>query len=253
MTMSKPDNNAHPINTVLFDLDGTLVDTAPDLATTLNLLLQENNRAPLPYDQIRPVVSNGAMALVQLGFGDLYRADDTTAIEPLRQRFLEIYSQNLCQATRLFPGMAELLNQIEQQGLLWGVITNKPARFTEPLLKALGIAARAACIISGDSARRRKPHPEPMLMACELIGVESATCVYVGDAERDIAAGLGVGMQTLVARFGYISTDVNPDQWQAHAIIDSPQAIMTWVELYNQDIASERPNQQIDNTTQSNQ
>ncbi len=220
-----------PINTVLFDLDGTLADTAPDLAITLNLLLQEKNRPPMAYEQIRPVVSNGAMALVKLGFGDLQDEDET---ETLRQRLLEIYSQNLCQGTQLFPGMAELLASIEHQGLYWGVITNKPARFTEPLLAALGIATRAACIISGDSARRRKPHPEPMIMACEQIGVVPAACVYIGDAQRDIAAGLGVGMKTLVAQFGYISANDNPDDWQAHAIIDSPQAIMRWVEQYNQ-------------------
>lgn len=226
-------DNPKKLNTVLFDLDGTLADTAPDLAATLNLLLHENNQPPLAFDQIRPFVSHGALALVTLGFG--LTAEDPH-FDTLRQRFLELYSAHLCVATVLFPGMDELLAQIEQQSLHWGVITNKPAQFTEPLLSALGLADRAACIISGDSASKRKPHPEPMLMACNQIGVNPGNCLYVGDAERDIAAGLSVGMQTLVARFGYIGANDKPDQWQAHGIIDTPVAIMDWLHRYNQTI-----------------
>jgi phosphoglycolate phosphatase len=225
------------LDTILFDLDGTLADTAPDLARTLNLLLIERNTPPLPFDQIRPHVSNGAAALVTLGFS---LESNAPGFDELRQRFLELYTANLCRGTTLFPGMAELLQQIEQQSMRWGVITNKPARFTEPLMKALGIAARAACIISGDSASKRKPDPEPMLLACSQIGVEPGNCLYIGDARRDIDAGLNAGMQTLVANFGYIGTHDSPADWQAHGIIETPLAIMDWLQQYNRNLNNKR-------------
>jgi len=218
------------LDTILFDLDGTLADTAPDLALTLNLLLQENARASLPFPLIRPHVSHGATALVKLGFG---LPEGTAEFETLRQRFLDIYANNLCQQTVLFPGMENLLDDIERHSLRWGVITNKPARFTEPLMQKLGIAARSACIISGDSAGKRKPDPEPMHLACEQIGVSPGQCVYVGDAERDIIAGLNAGMKTLVAAFGYLGEQDRPENWRADAIISTPQAILDWLQGYN--------------------
>jgi len=221
------------IHTILFDLDGTLADTAPDLARTLNLLLKEYNKEPLPYEQIRPHVSHGATALVALGFG-LHK--DDPGFEELRLQLLDLYASNLCRQTMLFPGIDELLQQIEQQAMRWGVITNKPARFTEPLLKALGIAQRAACIISGDSASKNKPHPEPMLLACQQIGVQPEQCLYVGDAQRDIEAGLNAGMQTLIASFGYIGEQDKLSDWQAHGIIDTPLAIMEWLHHYNRSL-----------------
>jgi len=218
------------LDTILFDLDGTLADTAPDLARTLNLLLVERNKPELPFEDIRPHVSNGAAALITLGFD---MNSDVPAFAPLRQRFLDLYTENLCQRTTLFPGMDELLDQIDRQSMHWGVITNKPARFTEPLLKALGIAQRAACIISGDTTSKRKPDPEPMYLACKKIGVQPENCLYVGDARRDIDAGLNAGMQTLVANFGYISNQDDPGDWQAHGIIDTPLAIIDWLQQYN--------------------
>jgi phosphoglycolate phosphatase len=172
--------------------------------------------------------------LVTLGFGlDDANPGANPGFVELRQRFLEIYTDNLCRQTTLFPGMDELLQQIEQHSLHWGVVTNKPARFTEPLLEALGIAQRAACIVSGDSASKRKPDPEPMLLACRQIGVQPGTCLYVGDARRDIDAGLNAGMQTLVASFGYIAAGDQPADWQAHGIIDTPLAILDWLHAYN--------------------
>ena len=235
---NKADMSSHSakrLDTVLFDLDGTLADTAPDLAQTLNQLLVEQGQEPLPFAAIRPHVSNGASALVTLGFG---LAGDDPDFEALRQRFLDIYSDNLCRQTTLFPGMDELLQQIEQQSMRWGVVTNKPARFTEPLLEALGVSQRAACIISGDSTEKRKPHPEPMLLACRQLGIEPACCLYVGDARRDIDAGRNAGMLTLVAAFGYIGEQDTPDDWQAHGVVDSPLSILDWLLQYNQGLTA---------------
>lgn len=232
-TESKEMNNmAHTqhLDTILFDLDGTLADTAPDLALVLNLLLAERKMQTLPFELIRPHVSHGAAALISLGF-KVNSAEP--GFKPLRQRFLDLYSDNLCQHTRLFPGMDELLINIEEQGLRWGVVTNKPARFTKPLLEALGIADRASCIISGDTIQKQKPDPEPMLLACRKIGAQPAKCLYVGDARRDIEAGLNAGMQTLVASYGYINDQDPAKNWHAHGIIDTPAAILDWLQRYN--------------------
>ncbi len=215
------------IRTVLFDLDGTLLDTAPDLADALNAVLTEQGRAPLPFEQIRPVVSHGGIALIQLGFG-LDRSDP--GFEPLRQRLLAIYRDNLAVKTRLFAGMEKLLDEIEQRGLNWGIVTNKPGWLTEPLLQTLGLRERASCVVSGDTLEQRKPHPAPMLHACELAGSHPQQCVYVGDAERDIEAGRNAGMYTLVALFGYIQPQDTPESWQASALIDQPAEILDWLD-----------------------
>ncbi len=215
------------IRTVLFDLDGTLADTAPDLSAALNRVLLDNGRAPLPFERIRPVVSNGAQALIQLGFGT---EPGTTQFEALRRQLLEAYAGRLAVDTRLFPGMADLLTGLEQRGLRWGVVTNKPAFLTEPLLEQLGLARRSACIVSGDTLPERKPHPAPLLHACELTGSGAAQCIYVGDAERDIQAGRRAGMRTLIALFGYIETGQDPRDWGADALVQTPLAILDWLE-----------------------
>ena len=218
------------IRTVLFDLDGTLADTAPDLAFALNCLLREQERTPLPYEVIRPVVSHGAMALVKLGFA-IDPAEP--AFSTLRERLLSLYQQHLAQETRLFQGMAELLDEIEGLGMNWGVVTNKPAFLTQPLMAALGLAERAACIVSGDTTAKRKPHPAPLLHACQLAGSEAAQCLYVGDAERDIRAGREAGMATLVALFGYIGPQDKPEAWGASGLVTDPAAIIPWIEGRN--------------------
>lgn len=215
------------IRTVLFDLDGTLVDTAPDMAHALNLLLREQDRDILPFDTIRPHVSHGALALVRLGFG---LGPSDTAFEPLRQRFLEIYADNLCRESHLFPGIPQLLAQLHAKGLNWGIVTNKPGYLTEPLLAQLGLAQEAACIVSGDTTNNRKPHPEPMLHACDKAGSTPAQSVYVGDAERDIQAGKQAGMQTVVALFGYIPDDEDPEQWGASALIRAPMEVIDFLD-----------------------
>lgn len=214
------------LRTVLFDLDGTLADTAPDISFALNTLLDEQGRAPLPYPVIRPVVSHGSNALVTLGFG-LRQGDP--GFDTLKARFLSIYESHLVVDTRLFPGMAELLETLTAQGRNWGVVTNKPGWLTEPLLERLGVVGQAACIISGDTTAHRKPHPAPMLLACRQAGSEPARCLYVGDAQRDIEAGKNAGMHTLVAQFGYIGADEQPQHWGADAMIHTPAAIMDWI------------------------
>jgi phosphoglycolate phosphatase len=214
------------IRTVLFDLDGTLADTAPDLAHTLNTLLAEEGRAPLAYETIRPEVSHGAGALVRLGFGEVAGAD----LERLRGRFLSLYTENLVRETRLFPGMSELLTEIKRRGLNWGIVTNKPAFLTEPLMARLGLPWSPASIVSGDSTNNRKPHPEPMLLACTQAGSEPAQCLYVGDAERDIEAGRRAGMRTLVALFGYISQGERPERWGADGLIRAPREVLNWLD-----------------------
>jgi len=213
--------------TILFDLDGTLLDTAPDLADALNSLLRENRCEPLPYEHIRPVVSHGGKALIKLGF-NIDSSD--AAFEPLRQRLLDIYRENISRHTQPFPGINELLENIEQRGLNWGIVTNKPGWLTEPLLKDLGLFDRAACVVSGDTLDERKPHPAPMLHASELANSRPEHCVYIGDAQRDIEAGNNAGMQTLVALFGYIQKDDDPYSWKANSLIEQPGDLLVWMD-----------------------
>jgi len=214
------------IKTVLFDLDGTLIDTAPDMANALNILLQEEDKEILPYETIRPVVSNGSIALVNLGFGD---QTEENHLRYLKERYLEIYQQCLCIDSTLFNGMDNLLNKIEQQGMNWGVVTNKPAWLTDPLMEQIGLAERAACIVSGDTTTNRKPHPEPMYHACIKAGSKPHECMYIGDAKRDIDAGNNAGMKTVAASYGYIDNRENINEWGANAIIQQPEDILNLI------------------------
>ena len=214
------------IRTVLFDLDGTLADTAPDLAYALNGLLQERGRATLPYDVLRPIASHGAKGLIGRGFGLTPQDADYAG---LRQRFLDLYAANLVRETRLFPGITPLLEALRARGLRWGIVTNKPRFLTDPLVEQLGLHKDAACVVSGDTTANSKPHPEPLLYACRECGSTPAQCLYVGDAARDIEAGRVAGMQTLVALFGYISRDDNPHTWGANGMINEPLEILEWL------------------------
>jgi N-acetyl-D-muramate 6-phosphate phosphatase len=214
------------IRTVLFDLDGTLADTAPDLAQALNVLLKEEKRAPLPYETIRPEVSHGATALVKLGFG-VTQGDPE--FDRLRRRFLALYADNLNTHTRPFDGIELLLRKLQERGINWGIVTNKPAFLTDPLVAGLKLTPAPACVVSGDTVANRKPHPEPMLHACAAAGSRPEQCLYVGDAERDIQAGKLAGMKTLVALFGYISNDETPDRWGADGMIRTPREILDWL------------------------
>ena len=215
------------IRTILFDLDGTLADTAPDLGGALNTLLIEHNKPALPYASIRPVASHGAAGLIELGFGV---ARDTPRFVPLRERFISLYRGRLTRETHLFPGISVLLDQLAARGLNWGIVTNKPAFLTEPLIDQLGLREDAACVVSGDTTANRKPHPEPMLHASKLAGSKPQECLYVGDAARDIEAGNAAGMKTLVALFGYIGAQDDPKTWGASGLIQEPQEILNWLD-----------------------
>jgi phosphoglycolate phosphatase len=212
---------------VLFDLDGTLLDTAPDMIGALNRLLQEESREPLPFAAVRSSVSHGAVRLIKVGFPDAQGAE----FERLRLRFLDVYAAHLAGATRLFAGLEDVLAAFEADGLPWGVVTNKPGWLTDPLLQQLGLAQRACCIVSGDTVAERKPHPLPLLHAARVAGVAANRCVYVGDAERDIAAGRAAGMQTVVAAYGYLGDDDRPESWQADGIITRPEQVVDWLTL----------------------
>ena len=216
-----------PWQGVLFDLDGTLLDTAQDMAGALNDLRSEAGLSPLPFAVIRPHASHGSTAMVQVGFG-LAPGD---AFEAMRQRFLDRYAARIALETRLFPGGEELLLALETAGLKWGVITNKPAYLTEPLMAALELTPRAACIVSGDTLPQRKPHPAPLLHGAAQAGLNPAACVYVGDAERDVQAARAAGMTALVAHFGYLADTDRPDTWGAHGSVHSMADIATWLRL----------------------
>jgi phosphoglycolate phosphatase len=213
--------------TIFFDLDGTLADTAPDLAFALNQLRLEEGSLALPFDLIRLHISDGTPALIQLGFGVDDGADPR--YQQLRKRFLEIYKAHLARETRLFPGMAQVLDEIEARGLRWGIVTNKLEGMTTPLLKAMDLWERAVCVVSGDTTPNRKPHPEPLLHAAQQAGTPPHQCIYVGDSRNDIIAGREAGMTTLVALYGYIDPAQDPLQWGAHGAISQPLDLLNWL------------------------
>jgi len=212
---------AGSIDAVLFDLDGTLVDTAPDMVAALHAVLASEGQQPLDYELARSYVSHGAAGLIGLAFPDV---DDDNR-ERLRLQFLERYARDVCVNSIVFPGLGDLVDRLDALRLPWGVVTNKPARLTQPLLAALGIGRRASCVVSGDTIPQRKPDPAPLLLACEQTGIAPERSVYVGDAARDIEAGRAAGMLTIAASYGYITADDDPDSWNAHHIAHDPQEL----------------------------
>lgn len=212
---------------VLLDLDGTLLDTAPDLIGSLNELRLEQGLDALAAEPLRPVVSEGGAAMIQHGFA-IDSADP--GFEPLRRRYLTLYRKRLSRESRAFPGMDELLAEIEARNLRWGVVTNKPGWLTRPLLAKLGYLNRAACVISGDDRALHKPHPYPVQEACRQLNLAPAECVMVGDAQRDIEAARLAGARSLVALFGYIATDACVGEWGADGMIEHPMEILPWLE-----------------------
>ena len=212
------------IEAVLFDLDGTLIDTAPDMGGALNNLLIEENLAPIPLDIIRPLVSQGALVLTRLGFSE-HVAE--CQIEPLRLRYLDHYRAIVANDSILFDSFEKVLAKLEDQGIPWGIVTNKPEWLTTPLLDQLALSHRAAVVICGDTLEQRKPHPLPLIVAADTIGIACENCIYIGDDKRDIDAGRAANMKTLIAAYGYINGETNLDEWQAGGIIEHPLDLLS--------------------------
>ena len=220
------------IDAVLFDLDGTLLDTAGDMAAALNVVLARHDRPTLSHSEVRPHVSKGGMALVELGFGagfvPRFGRDDDAAISIYRE-LLDAYQKNISAHTRLFPGIATLLAHLEDKNRRCGVVTNKPGFLTEPLLDEMQLRTRIGCVVSGDTLAEKKPHPLPLLHACNLLDIDVARAVYVGDDSRDIEAGRRAGMRTIAAAYGYILADDDPHTWGADLVVDHPDEIRAWL------------------------
>ncbi len=211
------------VKAVLFDLDGTLIDSAPDLAAAADKLRTDRGLPPLPYEAYRPMAGAGARGMVGVAFG--VTPEDAEFI-PLRDEFLANYERCMTERTHAFAGVAELLAALHTRQLDWGVVTNKAARFTEPLTRGMPLFATARAVVSGDTTPHAKPHPAPLLEAARRMGLDPTQCVYVGDDERDIVAGRAAGMATVAATYGYLGAKVDTAAWEADAEINSPLALL---------------------------
>ncbi|WP_459617959.1 phosphoglycolate phosphatase [Bordetella sp. 2513F-2] len=207
---------------ILFDFDGTLADTAPDLAAAANRQRERRGLQPLPYERLRPVASHGARGLLRVAL-DL--APDQPDYEPARQQFLADYAAGSTRHSRLFPGIAELLDRIAAAGMAWGIVTNKVTHLTVPIVQFLGLAERTAALVCGDTAEHPKPHPAPLQLAARQAGYEVDRCVYVGDDLRDVLAAHAAGMPAVAAAYGYVGEDADVTTWQADACADSVAAL----------------------------
>ncbi|QPK65406.1 HAD-IA family hydrolase [Methylomonas sp. LL1] len=214
------------LDCVLFDLDGTLVDTAPDLIACLNRTLTAHGYAAVNEAEVKPCISLGALAMIKQAVADA----DQDRQNQLLEFMLDCYQNNIAEHSRFFSGIYETLETIESLGLKWGVVTNKRERFTLPLMDALKLTERAACVISGDTTANSKPHPEPMLAACRQAAVRPENCVYIGDASHDIAAGKNANMKTLAAVYGYLKDGDQPENWGADALIEHPHQLQKWIQ-----------------------
>jgi 2-phosphoglycolate phosphatase len=206
------------IKAVLFDLDGTLADTAPDLGYALNRMRETRGLPPLPISTIRPVASLGARGLLHAGFGI---APEHSDYGGMRGEFLQLYEANICRETRLFAGIAEMLNALEARKLAWGIVTNKAERLARLLLGRIGLESRAFCIIGGDTTGNLKPHPDPLFAAIKLLGETAGNCIYVGDDRRDVEAGRAAGMKVAVVKWGYLNGGA-PETWAADWLLERP-------------------------------
>ncbi|GAB3016264.1 HAD family hydrolase [Bowmanella dokdonensis] len=208
---------------LLFDLDGTLLDTARDMGTALNQLLADHGRPPKGYQEYRPIASHGAMGMLKLGFADIVEAE---AYESLRKGFLDLYHLSLCQHTSLFAGIDKLLEGLADKQLPWGIVTNKPTWLTLPLLEQFPLLQTAGVVVCGDTLARRKPHPDPLWLAAEKLAVKHQAIWYVGDAERDMQAARAASMSGVLAEYGYICPTEQPQHWQVDLRIDHPEALL---------------------------
>lgn len=211
---------------VLFDLDGTVADTAPDLGRALNRLRIEEKLPPVPLEILRPYTSQGVRGLLGQGFGITPEHPDYGR---LSGRFLEFYASDICSETRLFDGIPELLDLLEGASISWGIVTNKRTRFTAPLTAALGLAKRTVCIVSGDTTPLPKPSPLPILHACELLGCNPRNTLYVGDDRRDVEAGKAAGTGTAAVSYGYLGDGGPVQAWEADFIADHPLQLLEYV------------------------
>ena len=221
--------NKHPLQAVLFDLDGTLLDTAPDFAVVVNQLRRRYGKPALDYASIRSTVSHGARALVTLAF-ELHEGDK--GFEALRQELLQLYGNHLAVKTTPFPGINDLLDWLDRENLPWGIVTNKPRLYAEPILHSLALSARCHALVCPDDVARTKPHPEPLLLACEQIACAASHAVYLGDHRRDIEAGQNAGMKTIAVNYGYIEAADPAHSWQADFTIEHASEIRPLLQSY---------------------
>jgi phosphoglycolate phosphatase len=225
--MGLPPSRVRPA-AVLFDLDGTLADSAPGLADAANDMRLARGMAPLAFEALRPAVGSGARGMVGTAF-DLHPGQ--TGYEPLRDEFLARYEQRMLEKTRLFDSVEALLDTLERHALPWGIVTNKALRFAEPMSRALGLVPRTSVLVGGDSTPHTKPHPAPLLEAARRLGLPPGRCVYVGDDARDMQAGRAAGMATLAAAWGYLGHGAVVTAWEADAILPAPMALLQSLEL----------------------
>lgn len=232
-----------PVSAVLFDLDGTLLDTAPDLVFAMNGALTEAGHRICSADEVKPHISGGGKAMLAYalsrpveGAKDLFccaprtSGPDETELEQLLRRMYRLYQVHLADRTRFFDGMEQVLEILDERGLPWGIVTNKTSRFTDPLAEALNLTARTACVISGDTTPEKKPHPLPLLEASRRLGHDPARCVFIGDAAKDMEAGRRAGMTTLTALYGYIPADYDADAWGADGWLNDPEDLLVWLD-----------------------
>lgn len=213
---------------VLFDLDGTLVDSAPDLAAAVNRLRTDRQLPPVAYEKLRPMVGSGARGMIGAAFGI---APGHAEFELLRDAFLAHYQGSLLDRTEVFPPVAALLDALEALGLPWGIVTNKAERFAHPVVSGVGLADRAAAVVCGDTTPHAKPHPEPLLEAARRLGVPAASCIYIGDDLRDVQAGRAAGMATVAVTWGYLGESLPVAEWGADLVIDEPLQLLKWLQM----------------------
>jgi phosphoglycolate phosphatase len=213
---------------VLLDLDGTLIDSAPDLAGAANAMRVARGMAPLPLAQLRPMVSAGARGMIGVAFG--LRPDDA-GYDALRSEFLDTYERASLVHTAVFEAMHPVLDRLEARGTRWGIVTNKAERFTHPIVEGLGLTRRAAVVVCGDTTPHSKPHPAPLLEAARRADAQAMRCVYVGDDMRDMQAGRAAGMATLAAAWGYLGQGEPIEAWGADAVLAEPAALLQWLDL----------------------